>query len=44
MKDGRTRTVILDDELPIVNMLTRVCEGEGHLARCWGTEPGGWIP
>jgi len=18
-------------------------EGEGHLARCWGTEPGGWI-
>ena len=49
MKDGRTRTVILDDELPIVNMLTRVCEGEGHLVRpfmrasealhCLATEP-----
>ena len=33
MKDGRTRTLILDDELPIVNMLSRVCEGEGHLVR-----------
>jgi DNA-binding response OmpR family regulator len=49
MKDGRTRTVILDDELPIVNMLTRVCEGEGHVVRpfmrasealhCLATEP-----
>jgi len=33
MKDTRTRTLILDDELPIVNMLSRVCEGEGHLVR-----------
>ncbi|HEU4693791.1 MAG TPA: response regulator [Vicinamibacterales bacterium] len=49
MKDGRTRTVILDDELPIVNMLSRICEGEGHLVRpfmrasealhCLATEP-----
>jgi DNA-binding NtrC family response regulator len=33
MKEGRTTTIILDDELPIVNMLSRVCEGEGHLVR-----------
>ncbi len=33
MKDLRTRTVILDDEVPIVNMLSRVCEQEGHLVR-----------
>jgi two-component system response regulator PilR (NtrC family) len=32
MKDFR-RTIILDDELPIVNLLTRVCEQEGHLVR-----------
>jgi DNA-binding NtrC family response regulator len=33
MKDSRTLTVILDDELPIVNMLSRVCEAEGHQVR-----------
>jgi len=29
----RTRTLILDDEMPIVNMLSRVCEQEGHTVR-----------
>jgi len=29
----RTRTLILDDETPIVNMLSRVCEQEGHIVR-----------
>jgi DNA-binding NtrC family response regulator len=33
MKDMRMVTLILDDELPIVNMLSRVCEQEGHLVR-----------
>jgi DNA-binding NtrC family response regulator len=33
MKSTLTRTLILDDEVPIVNMLTRVCEQEGHLVR-----------
>ena len=33
MKSRRTHTLILDDEVPIVNMLTRVCEQEGHLVR-----------
>ena len=32
-KDLRTLTLILDDELPIVNMLSRVCEQEGHQVR-----------
>jgi DNA-binding NtrC family response regulator len=27
--------VILDDELPIVNMLSRVCEQEGHIVRAF---------
>ena len=31
----RTLTLILDDELPIVNMLSRVCEGEGHTVRAF---------
>jgi len=25
-------------------MTPRPFHGEGHAARCWGTEPGGWIP
>jgi oligopeptide transport system ATP-binding protein len=25
-------------------MTPRPAHGEGHAARCWGTEPGGWIP
>jgi DNA-binding response OmpR family regulator len=29
----RSLTLILDDELPIVNMLSRVCEQEGHVVR-----------
>ena len=33
MKNLRTLTLILDDELPIVNMLSRVCEQEGHQVR-----------
>jgi two-component system, NtrC family, response regulator AtoC len=32
MSDFR-RTLVLDDELPIVNLLTRVCEQEGHVVR-----------
>ena len=28
-----TLTLILDDELPIVNLLSRVCEREGHVVR-----------
>jgi DNA-binding NtrC family response regulator len=33
MREARTRTLILDDEVPIVNMLSRVCEQEGHIVR-----------
>ena len=29
----RTRTLILDDEMPVVNMLSRICEQEGHVVR-----------
>lgn len=29
----RTLTIILDDEIPIVNMLSRVCEQEGRVVR-----------
>lgn len=39
MTKTRTRTLILDDEMPVVNMLSRICEQEGHVVRPFTRPP-----
>ncbi len=36
------RRAVCDEAKP--DLTPRPADGEGHAARCWGTEAGGWIP